>query len=122
MDGRHGAALVLVSAAVDGQSHLEAGATGLGEDLDVAAQEDGCVVVTISDNGPGIPESVKGRIFEPFVTTKPPGKGTGLGLDISYRIVVQRLYGLAVVPQLDQGRRQLEGILDSKLVKQSTYP
>jgi signal transduction histidine kinase/predicted CoA-binding protein len=55
--------------------------------------EEGWVVVTISDDGPGIPESVKGRIFEPFVTTKPPGKGTGLGLDISYRIVVQRHRG-----------------------------
>ncbi len=55
--------------------------------------EDGEVVVTISDNGPGISESVKGRIFEPFITTKPPGKGTGLGLDITYRIVVQRHRG-----------------------------
>jgi signal transduction histidine kinase/predicted CoA-binding protein len=51
------------------------------------------VVVDIRDNGPGIPPEIQERIFEAFFTTKPPGKGTGLGLDISYRIVVQRHRG-----------------------------
>ncbi|AZA85499.1 GHKL domain-containing protein [Chryseobacterium shandongense] len=48
-----------------------------------------CVHVTISDNGTGIPESIKGNIFNPFFTTKPIGKGTGLGLDVVMRIVKQ---------------------------------
>ncbi len=44
----------------------------------------------MSDNGPGIPDEIKPRIFDAFFTTKPPGEGTGLGLEISYGIVVHR--------------------------------
>ncbi|TGK38155.1 sensor histidine kinase [Leptospira andrefontaineae] len=45
------------------------------------------ICVRISDNGPGIPETIQERIFEPFFTTKAPGEGSGLGLDIVKRIV-----------------------------------
>jgi len=45
------------------------------------------VVVRVIDNGPGIPVEIRGRLFEPFVTTKPVGKGTGLGLDIVRRLI-----------------------------------
>jgi two-component system, NtrC family, sensor kinase len=47
------------------------------------------VVIRISDNGTGMPETVSRRIFEPFFTTKPIGQGTGMGLSISYQIVAE---------------------------------
>jgi len=53
-------------------------------------REDNCARVEICDTGPGVPEELRLKIFQPFFTTKPVGQGTGLGLDISYRIVVER--------------------------------
>jgi len=50
---------------------------------------DGHAEVRIRDNGPGIPVKHAQRIFDPFFTTKPPGEGTGLGLSLSHKIVVQ---------------------------------
>jgi signal transduction histidine kinase len=55
--------------------------------------EDGNVVIEIGDTGPGIPPEVAARAFEAFYTTKEVGKGTGLGLDIARRIVVERHRG-----------------------------
>jgi signal transduction histidine kinase len=51
------------------------------------------LIVKISDNGIGIPEKIKEKIFTPFFTTKDVGKGTGQGLHFSYRIVVERHKG-----------------------------
>jgi signal transduction histidine kinase len=48
------------------------------------------IKIAIADNGPGIPEAVQHRIFDPFFTTKPVGKGTGMGLSISYQIITQK--------------------------------
>jgi signal transduction histidine kinase len=48
------------------------------------------VLVEICDTGVGVPPELQGKIFEPFFTTKPTGEGTGLGLDISYRVITQR--------------------------------
>lgn len=45
------------------------------------------VIITVADNGSGIPENIKDKIFQPFFTTKPTGQGTGLGLSLAYDIV-----------------------------------
>jgi signal transduction histidine kinase len=65
-------------------------------------------LVEIGDTGPGIPEQIRQRIFEPFFTTKPIGEGTGLGLDISWRIVVNKHSGeLRVVSEPGDTRFQV---------------
>jgi signal transduction histidine kinase len=51
------------------------------------------LLVEIGDTGPGVPAEIQERIFEPFFTTKPVGEGTGLGLDISWRIIVNSHHG-----------------------------
>jgi signal transduction histidine kinase len=56
-------------------------------------ERDEYLVVEFGDTGPGVPPEIKERIFEPFFTTKPVGEGTGLGLDISWRIVANKHHG-----------------------------
>ncbi len=61
-------------------------------------------VITVIDNGPGIPEAVQAQIFDPFFTTKAVGKGTGMGLSISYQIITEKHRGtLSVSSSPKQG-------------------
>jgi signal transduction histidine kinase len=66
---------------------------GQGPILIHTRHESNGIVVEIEDHGPGIPPDVSSRIFDPFYTTKEPGKGTGLGLDIVRRIVIDNHRG-----------------------------
>jgi two-component system, NtrC family, sensor kinase len=55
------------------------------------------VEIRVRDNGIGIPADIRGKLFQPFFTTKPTGEGTGLGLSISYDIVTQQYGGSIAV-------------------------
>ncbi|MGI9546891.1 MAG: sensor histidine kinase, partial [Flavobacteriaceae bacterium] len=67
-------------------------------------KESNKVIISVQDNGNGIPDSVKKKIFQPFFTTKPTGQGTGLGLSMSYDIVTKGHGGkLAVESEIDKG-------------------
>ncbi|MGL5508137.1 MAG: ATP-binding protein [Microcoleaceae cyanobacterium] len=62
------------------------------------------ICITISDNGPGIVPEIQSKIFDPFFTTKPVGAGTGIGLAISYQIIVEKHNGqLNCISQPGQG-------------------
>jgi signal transduction histidine kinase len=61
------------------------------------------IIVTITDNGSGIPPEIQAKIFDPFFTTKPIGKGTGLGLSIAYQIITQQHRGQLTVASSHQG-------------------
>ncbi|MEM9266071.1 MAG: ATP-binding protein [Cyanobacteria bacterium P01_F01_bin.13] len=73
--------------------------------IKISTQTDnGQIVITISDNGPGIPDVNKEQLFDPFFTTKPVGQGTGLGLAISHQIITERHGGsLTVLSTLGSG-------------------
>lgn len=67
-------------------------------------EDEKAVRIKIRDNGLGIPETVKNRIFDPFFTTKAVGKGTGLGMSISYQIVTEKHKGaIWCISEPDQG-------------------
>jgi signal transduction histidine kinase len=66
-------------------------------------QQDGCVVAEVRDTGSGIPPENLSRLFAPFFTTKPVGKGTGLGLHIAYKIVKEHGGKIEVESRLGEG-------------------
>jgi len=68
------------------------------------AQQNGSVSISVKDNGSGIPENIREKIMQPFFTTKPTGEGTGLGLSLSYDIVVKGHGGkISVDSKEDEG-------------------
>jgi signal transduction histidine kinase len=82
---------------------------GRGELTIRAYQNADSVVVEIGDTGPGIPEQLQSQIFDPFFTTKAPGVGTGLGLHVTYNVVVVRHHGeIKVISRPGMSRFQVK--------------
>ena len=67
---------------------------------------DSRIEISVKDNGPGIPEQVRNKIFQPFFTTKPTGSGTGLGLSLSYDIIKSHGGDIKLETHLSGGREQ----------------
>lgn len=80
--------------------------SGTGDAIRISARHDaraGMIEMTVVDNGPGIPEAIRGRIFDPLFTTKPVGSGTGIGLALCHRIVTGHAGQISVAPDRTGG-------------------
>ncbi|NJN49012.1 MAG: hypothetical protein HC805_03485 [Alkalinema sp. RL_2_19] len=75
------------------------------------------VAVRIRDNGCGIPAGVQAQIFNPFFTTKPVGKGTGMGLAISYQIIVDRHHGHLICNSVENQGTELKLTLPIQITR-----
>jgi len=71
------------------QKQKTAGAAYKPEVTVSTSTENGQVLIKVKDNGIGIPDAIKEKIMQPFFTTKPTGEGTGLGLSLTYDMVVK---------------------------------
>lgn len=78
------------------------------------------VEIRIRDNGPGIPDDIRQQIFNPFFTTKPVGKGTGLGMSISYQIIVEKHGGTIACTSFPEGGTEFAIELPISHVSHST--
>lgn len=95
---------VLVNAAQAISEVVEGGSLGKGKIWISTRQDDSWVEIRIRDTGKGIPVEIRPRIFDPFFTTKEVGKGSGQGLAISYRAIVERHHGtITFETEIDQG-------------------
>jgi signal transduction histidine kinase/predicted CoA-binding protein len=95
---------------------------GQGEIILRTRREEDWVVVEIEDAGPGIPEEIQSKIFSPFFTTKPVGKGTGLGLNISYKIVQKHGGDIKVFSHPGKTRFQISLPVNFEKAQSSSSP
>jgi signal transduction histidine kinase len=84
-------------------------------EITITTAADGAnVMVDVEDNGPGVPADIQPRVFDAFFTTKGPGRGTGMGLNITYKIVVER-HGGDIKLESKPGRTQFRVWLPGRL-------
>jgi signal transduction histidine kinase len=90
---------VLLNLAMNAQQAMPNG----GHVVLATARDGDWVTVRVTDDGPGIPEAIRGKIFEPFFTTKAPGEGTGLGLSVSFGIIKAHKGSIELTTEVGQG-------------------
>ena len=95
---------------------------GKGEIAIRTKQNGDWVIVELEDNGPGIPKDIQEKIFSPFFTTKAVGKGTGLGLNISYNIVQKHAGEIKVFSKPGKTRFQISLPVDFNKVESGSTP
>ena len=91
---------VLMNLILNAEQAMEPRGHGIVE-IKAALRDDGFIELYVQDDGPGIPRAVQARIFEPFFTTKAPGKGTGLGLAVTFGIM--RAHGGTIRVESEEG-------------------
>jgi two-component system C4-dicarboxylate transport sensor histidine kinase DctB len=108
---------VLVNILTNAADAVEGGAR---REVSLSAMVDGQdVVIRISDTGPGVPEALVARVFDPFFSTKGVGKGLGLGLSISYNIIKDFGGNLSVSDAKDGGA---EFVIRLRISSESSIP
>jgi signal transduction histidine kinase/predicted CoA-binding protein len=95
---------------------------GKGEIIIKTRKDGEWVIVELEDNGPGIPEDIQEKIFSPFFTTKAVGKGTGLGLNISYKIIEKHSGDVKVFSKPGKTRFQVSLPVDFQQVQSGDAP
>jgi len=95
--------IMLVNAAQAMAEHRDVGAAGKGTIRITTSHTTEHVEIRVADNGPGIPDHIKGRIFEPFFTTKEIGEGSGQGLSIARSMIVDKHQGTITVEDAHPG-------------------
>ncbi len=95
---------------------------GKGEIIIKTRKDGEWVIVELEDNGPGIPEDIQEKIFSPFFTTKAVGKGTGLGLNISYKIIEKHSGDVKVFSKPGKTRFQVSLPIDFQQVQFGDAP
>lgn len=111
----------LLTNAIDALEEVRRQNRGASISINTQKTSENNILISITDNGCGIPETIRNNLFNPFFTTKPVGKGTGLGLSISYQIIVEKHRGKLWYESTVEGTKFFIEIPCDTLPNKSSY-